>query len=91
MVAPVTAIMSVAMFVAAPSDDLEAPSTVYLRVCDRVADKKDLAKKWAEALTTGAAKQQPLGNRYDGEDVSTKNPFQKALARVQSHAGRPAS
>ena len=69
----------------------QAPSTVYLRVCDRVADKKDLAKKWAEALDAGAEKQQPLGNRYDGEDVSTKNPFQKALARVQSHAGRPAS
>ena len=31
----------------------QAPSTVYLRVCDRVADKKDLAKQWAEALTAG--------------------------------------
>ena len=58
----------------------QAPSTVYLRVCDRVADKKELAKKWAEALTTGAQKQQPLGNRYDGEDVSAKNPLTKALA-----------
>ena len=58
----------------------QAPSTVYLRVCDRVADKKDLAKKWAEALTAGAQKQQPLGNRYDGEDVSAKNPLTKALA-----------
>ena len=37
-------------------------------MCDRVADKKELAKKWAEALTDGANKQQPLGNRYDGED-----------------------
>ena len=58
----------------------QAPSTVYLRVCDRVADKKELAKKWAEALTAGAQKQQPLGNRYDGEDVSAKNPLTKALA-----------
>ena len=58
----------------------QAPSTVYLRVCDRVADKKELAKKWAEALTAGAAKQQPLGNRYDGEDVSAKNTLTKALA-----------
>jgi hypothetical protein len=62
------------------STDDKAPSTVYLRVCDRVADKKDLAKKWAEALTAGAQKQQPLGNRYDGEDVSAKNPLTKALA-----------
>ena len=58
----------------------QAPSTVYLRVCDRVADKKELAKKWTEALTAGAQKQQPLGNRYDGEDVSAKNPLTKALA-----------
>ena len=27
-----------------------------------------------------------LGNRYDGEDVSTKNPVTKALARVHSRA-----
>jgi len=57
----------------------QAPSTVYLRVCDRVADKKDLAKKWAEALAAGAEKQQPLGG-YRGEDVAAKNPFTKALA-----------
>ena len=57
----------------------QAPSTVYLRVCDRVADKKDLAKQWADALTAGAEKQQPLGG-YRGEDVAAKNPFTKALA-----------
>ena len=57
----------------------QAPSTVYLRVCDRVADKKDLAKQWAAALAAGAEKQQPLGG-YRGEDVSAKNPFTKALA-----------
>ena len=57
----------------------QAPSTVYLRVCDRVADKKDLAKQWAEALAAGAEKQQPLGG-YRGEDVAAKNPFTKALA-----------
>ena len=50
-----------------------------LRVCDRVADKKDLAKQWAEALAAGAEKQQPLGG-YRGEDVAAKNPFTKALA-----------
>ena len=44
-----------------------------------VADKKDLAKKWAEALAAGAEKQQPLGG-YRGEDVAAKNPFTKALA-----------
>ena len=57
----------------------QAPSTVYLRVCDRVADKKELAKQWAEALAAGAEKQQPLGG-YRGEDVAAKNPFTKALA-----------
>ena len=57
----------------------QAPSTVYLRVCDRVPDKKDLAKQWAEALAAGAEKQQPLGG-YRGEDVAAKNPFTKALA-----------
>jgi hypothetical protein len=67
----------------------QAPATVYLRVCDRVTDKKDVAKKWTEALTTGAQKQQPLGNRYDGEDVSAVNPLKKALARVQSRAVAP--
>ena len=50
-----------------------------MRVCDRVADKKDLAKQWAEALAAGAEKQQPLGG-YRGEDVAAKNPFTKALA-----------
>ena len=53
--------------------------TVYLRVCDRVVDKKDLAKQWAAALAAGAEKQQPLGG-YRGEDVAAKNPFTKALA-----------
>ena len=48
-------------------------------MCDRVADKKALAKQWAEALAAGAEKQQPLGG-YRGEDVAAKNPFTKALA-----------
>jgi len=50
-----------------------------------------LREEEAVAKTVSTSEVSLLGNRYDGEDVSTKNPFTKALARVQSHAGRPAS
>jgi len=62
-----------------PKDLSRQTRLATLRVCDRVADKKDLAKQWAEALAAGAEKQQPLGG-YRGEDVAAKNPFTKALA-----------
>ena len=55
----------------------KAPSTVRLRVCDRVADKKELARSGPRADDRRTSSSHLVID--DGEDVSAKNP-RKALA-----------